>query len=373
MEVTQAEIKAYQDSVNYQAEKGRQLAQQMVDAMYANKPAGWTYRKAREYAMQVIQDVLSVYGRNAAVLAGDFFQEMTGVSPTLYDGIDMEYVEDKVRYLIKMIVDHDAEGFKKGLADASNYYVRRQAYSNITDNCKHNGKRYARVPQGAETCAFCFMLASRGFVYDSEMNALGTHGYHDNCDCIAVPSDENTVIEGYDWRAMKERYDACLKSAGVSDGATGRERRNAVIREIRSRDWEWLYNGEVPEVTILENAKPTREELATADILKDNGYKVEFASDKTMFVAYEDVKDNRIYHRSEWDLATPEDGNAIQGKFEQSAGKAKNIVIDASDFPSYWTEERLLAEMKRCKAEKYGEWSYDSVIVILQDGTTRRL
>ena len=57
--------------------------------------------------------------------------------------------------------------------------------------------RYARVPQGSETCRFCIMLASRGAVYKSELTAGAMNHYHPNCDCKIVP-DWGGGIEGYD-------------------------------------------------------------------------------------------------------------------------------------------------------------------------------
>ena len=60
--------------------------------------------------------------------------------------------------------------------------------------------RYARVPSGAKTCAFCAMLASRGFVYASEDKAGALGQYHKDCDCEIIPSwdRKNPKIEGYD-------------------------------------------------------------------------------------------------------------------------------------------------------------------------------
>ena len=48
--------------------------------------------------------------------------------------------------------------------------------------------RWARVPRGARTCAFCTMLASRGFTYLSEDSAGLEMQYHRDCDCQIVPS-----------------------------------------------------------------------------------------------------------------------------------------------------------------------------------------
>jgi hypothetical protein len=47
--------------------------------------------------------------------------------------------------------------------------------------------RWARVPTGRETCAFCWMLASRGPVYASQQSAGEMTAWHDRCDCQAVP------------------------------------------------------------------------------------------------------------------------------------------------------------------------------------------
>lgn len=84
----------------------------------------------------------------------------------------------------------------------------------------HNGKRpfgYARVLTGAENCAFCVMLASRGPVYSSAKAAgartVSTayaeagvveyiNSYHPNCDCIVVP-----VYTSKDWPG-KEQFEA---------------------------------------------------------------------------------------------------------------------------------------------------------------------
>lgn len=58
---------------------------------------------------------------------------------------------------------------------------------------------YARVPMG-DACAFCIMLASRGFVYRSEYTATKTKWgdkYHPNCTCEAVPFTQAGDIKGY--------------------------------------------------------------------------------------------------------------------------------------------------------------------------------
>lgn len=81
--------------------------------------------------------------------------------------------------------------------------------------------RWARVPTGAETCAFCLMLASRGFVYESEKSAGGlpTSEFHALDDCVPVMSwDTDTPeLEGYDPDALYDKYLDARSVAGSGD------------------------------------------------------------------------------------------------------------------------------------------------------------
>ncbi len=136
--------------------------------------------------------------------------------------------------------------------------------------------RFARVPTGRETCGFCFMLASQGYVYRSAATAARSHP---GCDCVAVPGIPDP---GDDERfaGMRQRWQDCLDA--VDNGSTlrrgkaawaaidGAERaRHAgkrggeaafrvwyrddflvreACREVERRDRGWLYDGVRPEV-----------------------------------------------------------------------------------------------------------------------------
>lgn len=76
--------------------------------------------------------------------------------------------------------------------------------------------RYARVPQGLETCDFCLMLAGRGFVYLTAESAQGWNHTHRNCDCVVVPGVghyegrewvQDTSLDGFDLDAMRRLYE----------------------------------------------------------------------------------------------------------------------------------------------------------------------
>ena len=69
---------------------------------------------------------------------------------------------------------------------------------------------------GSETCSFCIMLASRGFVYHSESTASHAHA---NCDCRITPSwDKSPTAQGYDPDAY---YDEWVKSGFMPSSGNG--------------------------------------------------------------------------------------------------------------------------------------------------------
>ena len=74
--------------------------------------------------------------------------------------------------------------------------------------------RWARVPRGAKTCAFCLMLASRGFAYLSEDSAGRQMQYHADCDCDIMPSWGGAKLKGYDPDVYAEMYEAAEAAAG---------------------------------------------------------------------------------------------------------------------------------------------------------------
>lgn len=102
--------------------------------------------------------------------------------------------------------------------------VKRMANRTMAENCARDGVRYARVPVGSETCGFCIMLASRGFVYHSERSAGELNHYHQNCDCKVIPGFPGMEVEGYDPDSMYELYaEARSRAAHPTDAEISRE------------------------------------------------------------------------------------------------------------------------------------------------------
>lgn len=66
---------------------------------------------------------------------------------------------------------------------------------------------WARMLTGADNCAFCVVLASRGAVYESRKSALyddDMEKYHTDCDCVAVPVFNRNTWPG--WAEARKLY-----------------------------------------------------------------------------------------------------------------------------------------------------------------------
>lgn len=97
---------------------------------------------------------------------------------------------------------------------------------------------WARAPTGAETCAFCWMLISRGPVYKSERSARdGENGetYHPRCDCVPVP-----VFDAGDWPGRNSYLSAREIWNTTTRGYSGRDALNAFRRAVHDPSTERL-------------------------------------------------------------------------------------------------------------------------------------
>ena len=300
MAVSQALLDAFRAELETQAGKASSYALAYLAAMRAMFPDVGV-AEVRDAAIEGIRESLSTYGDQAAALAGALFDQLAAehgyaASSTVQSVIDDAEIERKVRYFAGSLASGKVEEFDRSVSDLTGYYVKRSAFENMVRNCERNGIRYARVPSGTETCAFCFMLSSRGFVYRSKGSASKNHrtggGYHLNCDCIVVPGfgdmPPDAQVEGYAPSKMYDRWSQCARTVGVdAEKALGSEElRRAVLQEVRTRDWRWLYTGEVPEVTFCEEIasgaykKPEKHELTIAKLLSRNGFKCHFVVDR---------------------------------------------------------------------------------------------
>lgn len=182
----------------------------------------------RDALLEFVPIIVREYGELAASVAAEWYEELRAQHPglpaygvTLGGIAAQEAVVGSVRYASGSLFVAEQGNALATLLGSIQRHIHYSSRETIRRNAARDpGRpRYARVPTGAKTCAWCNMLASRGFVYHSEASAsVGASGddFHDDCDCeVVVEFDRDQHhIDGYDPDAMYERYLAARRAVG---------------------------------------------------------------------------------------------------------------------------------------------------------------
>jgi hypothetical protein len=353
--VTQSLLSQYRREVESASNDARNYLTAMCEAYIEVNPNA-SVADMRKFAIETLQDGLNMYGDEAKVIANDFFDRLaqdanSKATSEMFDSTDADIVEQKVRYYAKSLAEGDTSKFIKNVSDLTGFYVKREAFCNMAKNCNKAGIRYARVPSGRETCAFCFMLASRGFVYWGEKEAgADGHEYHPHCDCIIVPGfhadsgiDEDAQIEGYKPSEMRERYKKCYDA--INPNGTWDEvyeqwknsdtedtwqkfKTKALLKEIGTRDWGWVWNGKICK--LKEDPEWNNNEKKAASLLRDQGFNVEY--NKRSLRSHDRRADFNL-NGVAWEMKNPT-GNGyltVHNQFKKAVMGSSNIANPQSE------------------------------------------
>ena len=196
--------------------------------------------QCRDLVIQALAAVMPTYTTMTAQASADFYDAARELvvgerlGAVAISDFDMRKTEGAVRGFVRFVVDGRVDTFNDQVLQRIDYEMKRSANMSVVENGRRDPKRvrYARVPTGAETCDFCLMLASRGFVYQSEGTAGAGHT-HSACDCRCVPGWDGMEVEGYDPRAIYDRWqdaiDAKAKERAERNGTTVSEERAAIM------------------------------------------------------------------------------------------------------------------------------------------------
>lgn len=174
--------------------------------------------ECRAIVVDALESVLPMYTSAAAQASADLYDAIRQASvgaplgAQAYSGYDPAATEGAVRAFVQKIVDgNPVETFDGLVLSRVDYELRRAANYCIMANGRRDQlkPKYARVPTGAETCDFCLMLASRGFVYHSVSSAAVDH-VHESCVCRVVPGFPGDEVEGYDTQEIYDRWQAAI-------------------------------------------------------------------------------------------------------------------------------------------------------------------
>lgn len=190
---------------------------------------------ARDALLEFVPELVASYGQVAATVAADWYETVRAkdvagpFSAVLAESAPAEQVQANVRFQATPLFGDNPGYMLQTLAGAVQMHVVNASRETIRSNVGRDPARprYARVPTGSKTCAWCSLLASRGFVYASETTAGWGNKYHHDCDCQAVADwSDDPRIEGYDPSKLYDVYQSARAATpGRTDAAIAAEMR----------------------------------------------------------------------------------------------------------------------------------------------------
>lgn len=183
--------------------------------------------------LEFMPDLIATYGSAAAGLAADRYDELRADSiatgafrAALADPLPDEQVQAVTRWAIGPAFKDDSASALAMLTSATQRLVRQQGRNTTAQNVERDpfGARYARVPKGKTTCAFCIVLASRGADYGSKKSAGGIkgHEFHNDCNCEVEPVWSGDDLDrlkdevGYDPDDLYDSYSVAREQAATN-------------------------------------------------------------------------------------------------------------------------------------------------------------
>lgn len=166
-------------------------------------------------------DKVGAIGRadhRAGVEAYNHGRYFTVTGEQIGDGSVSDKTEEIAEFVAKRFAGKSVESrIRDSVKNLAKDQVQRRANQTMEHNAKRDKVRYARVATGGETCTFCAMLSSRGFVYASAKEAGKGGHYHRGCRCKVVPGFDGMEVEGYDPAEMAARWREFEEIDAMSD------------------------------------------------------------------------------------------------------------------------------------------------------------
>lgn len=254
MAINGGEVVAYGIMIErLQRQAGQQARRAVAAWLRAHTP--WEAAELRAATALAVSQAVTEFGDAVASLACDMYDScmvaegVRAPSAEPWTGDSSKQIAKAVRYQLSKALDGDEGAFLDAVQSMTEYYTRLVANNTTMQNVERDNmytveggastrqmneargnldmptsrtpknRRYgrarstserragdvafARVPTGMETCTYCMMLASRGFVYRSRESA--GHADHRGCNCMIVAGRYmESTVDGID---LKAQYD----------------------------------------------------------------------------------------------------------------------------------------------------------------------
>lgn len=243
------------DRLNTAQDKAVELAIADLKKIMA-RLSGATPEQTRDALLQAMPALVSKWGDVAATAAAAWYDQLRAEHPELppykahhATGIDADAVRTTTRRLAGGLWDSGRDQVTAALAGNVGMWLKNRGRETVAkavdEDPAHPG--WARVPRGGTTCAWCTMLASRGFAYKEKATAAASS--HRACDCQIVPNfgKDAAKIDGYDPEALYKQYSKARANVVARNGdghtPTDREitdelrRMSGAQRDSRNREY----------------------------------------------------------------------------------------------------------------------------------------
>lgn len=410
------------------------MAEQAVKKLMSALSSSMELNTIRDILKTEYPIICEQYGNRAAAVALEYYTESRALT-SISQGYEAVMANAPAAAMFIDDVGYHMEAQYAGLATlvdlesaltktAARHTMERAdetLYFNAQNDPAH--PKWAFVPHlGA--CSWCVLIGSQGFWYRSKHTA--TSPRHNSCRCsVVVDFDvKNPHLNGYDPAGMTERYQKCLDTLGNKSvlwdefqklspeqkSLYGRKERfnkrlnrattNSIgyktnafddyvtkrtLHEMNLRDRRWLYDGTPPKYEISNKARPTLSEKSLAEILSEDGWKSLFRatrsreSKRTSDVFFVSGKKGAL-EMTPWEFKQPIGAGkqTLSHQFEETAGQAHNIVIDARNLTGKWNQHAIKKEVQQKLNRGYtvkkgklkgSSWQFDRAIVLNADSS----
>lgn len=357
-----------------------ELAQTDLGKLWDNLK-GLEARTQRDLLLETIPALVERHGDIAATAAAEWYETVrrkdTGQAryeAVLADCFPSQAVQDSIRWKAGVLWD-DPEQMARFLMNATDRWVKYSGRATIMQNVSRDHARYAIVPQG-KACAYCTMIASRGFDYHRLETAKAA--MHDHCGCQPCPQwdAKKCYISGYDEDALRDQYKQAVKAVdndrpAYLDNLHANGRENEILEVMRRQhpsEYTDGVHGYSPDRKDRSKQSVGDLNLATwADYRASLAERFIAANDPEWKLPPEQPTEVPQWWRDDHDLPElsvnhlshllygsgekPHKGEDAR-KWQYSGGHMAGYgwIADRPEFPEDWNEQRILQAAKEvCK------------------------
>lgn len=222
-------------------------------------------RRFRDALAQFLYYLANRWGDMAAAAAADWFEDLradavesgvvagagaTGFAALLATAVTEEQASRAAVYAVDPLFgsepdvlfgsEPDVEAMTARASQPLGRWVKDAGARTVIANAaadRRGGAKIVRVPRGDDTCAFCLMLASRGFLDEGYLSKLSAEkvvnpdrarfvpgdlvAFHDDCDCEAVVFWGDEPPEAWDGERYAHLYETAAEQVGNRGDTAG--------------------------------------------------------------------------------------------------------------------------------------------------------